>query len=437
MKHWEEAALLTEVLDRHADRLLREIPSSDWTLFWHIEPFLRLLAEEPILSGFVREYVEEEVRISDELGAALVAVREVIAALLADNESTLRALTQKPDQEASDVLEEALRCLRSNGPIDLEKCTSALDTIVGWLPTDPESSSRPTELATLKEKLSGLQTRWHQLEVAFRVTESTHPGAAYRRLCRASHDLQYRNAPVDSDQNKRTRGLHRLIRESDLWLGMNDGTMPQSGVVNLQRSVYTLHLALVTTLARGRSRWATVKRFAARCESLDRERLRILANGSPARPEAALTLDFARYLFDAGYNSLVDAAACGLRPDVFDVTAEPAIYVEAKQYEGVSDAIIGKLRKDLAQTLNTWSRLANRWNVPEAFLLVFRRSGRSIEFENAELRVGGGRLYVLCVDLAEASESGSRAEVPVRIDLKALLEAAKKSASSASGEDHG
>lgn len=196
------------------------------------------------------------------------------------------------------------------------------------------------------------------------------------------------------------------------------------GIVTVQRAVHTLHLALVTSLARGRSRWAMVKRFAARCESLDRERLRSGLENEP-RKEAFLTLEFARYLFDAGYNPLVDAAACGLRPDVLDVTAEPAVYVEAKQYEKVDEATVGKLKEGLAQTLNTWSRLANRWRVPEAFLLVFRRSGRPLDFEGSELQVSRGRLYVLCVDLADSAESGSRAERPVVVNLKALLRASK------------
>lgn len=433
MKHWEEAALLTDVLDRHVARLLQEIPSSDWTLFWHIEPFLRLLAEEPVLSGFVQEYVNEEAELLAELSGKLDIVREAIAAQLTANEPTLRALAEKSDPRDPQRVDEALACLCATGSIELAKCTSALESIVGFLSTNSGSDS---QLADLRNKLSGLLTQWCQLEVRYRCLDATHPGSAYQQLHQASRNLQYRNAPIDSDRNKNARRIHGFIRESELWLGLEEGMVSQPEVVRLQRVVRTLHLALVTSLARGRSRWATVKRFAARCESIDRRRLCNGLKDASGKPEAFLTLEFARYLFDAGYNPLVDAAACGLRPDVLDVTAEPAVYVEAKQYENVGDAIAADLRKGLAQTLNTWSRLANRWCVPEAFLLLFRRSGRPLELENSELRVNGGRLYVLCVDLADASESGSRAESPVRIDLKALLEVARARGSSNKGEEN-
>jgi hypothetical protein len=437
MKHWEEAGLLTEVLDRQVKRLVQEIPSSDWTLFWHIGPFLQLLEGEPVLSAFVREYLDEEAQISGGLEAELRRIRREIAALLTENEPTFRELAVKPDNQASEHFEEVVACLRSNGPIDLARCASALETIVRWFSEDSESSFTDSKSASLKDQLTRVQTRWCQLDVAFRAHSTTDPGAAYLQLHEASRNLQFQDAPVDSDQNNNSRRLHGFIRESELWLGIEEGNLSQPAVVNLQRAVRTLHLALVTSLVRGRSRWATAKRFAARCESLDREHLRSILNAAKGKAEAILTLEFARYLFDGGYNPLVDATTCGLRPDVLDATTEPAIYVEAKQYENVGDGVATKLGDGVAQTLNTWSRLAKRWDVPEAFLLVFRRSGRPIELESTELRVNGGRLYVLCVDLAEASESGSRAEIPVRIDLKALLENAKASAVSEEGEAHG
>jgi len=51
----------------------------------------------------------------------------------------------------------------------------------------------------------------------------------------------------------------------------------------------------------------------------DDERLRDACDKEPSRAERLLTLDLARYLFDAGLPPLIDANAGGLRPDVLHV----------------------------------------------------------------------------------------------------------------------
>lgn len=111
---------------------------------------------------------------------------------------------------------------------------------------------------------------------------------------------------------------------------------------------------------------------------------------------------------------------------MLDATSSPAIYVEAKQYENVSDGTANALKDALAQTISTWGRLSKRWFTPEAFLLVFRRSGRPIKIHNPEVRYRGGRLWVVAVDLAAAAESGSRAPEPVHVDLAELLGKSKE-----------
>ena len=194
----------------------------------------------------------------------------------------------------------------------------------------------------------------------------------------------------------------------------------QPDVRRIHRLVKTIHLALQSSLAKGRSRWALVRRFAARCECFERDAL-IGAAVQDEIPERALTLAFARYLFDAGFNPLVDTKACGLRPDVFDATSSPAVYVEAKQYEHIASGISAKLRDAIAQTVTTWDLLADWWWVPEAFILVFRRSGRSLSVDNPEAIYRGRKLYLHCVNLAPANESGSRAAEPVVVDLAKLM----------------
>jgi hypothetical protein len=274
-------------------------------------------------------------------------------------------------------------------------------------------------LAELERNRTELKQRLLNVERFIAV----HPGVAYLRLEDVAARLNYQvtaDSAADEARNKQVTDLLGWVRDSEDWPPLGN-ELPQSAIIRIQKDVRALNLALTTALARGRSRWATVNRFAARCETFDRDDIIREIESGKRKPEAVLTLAFARYLFDAGFNPLVDATACGLRPDVLDATTEPAVYVEAKQYENVSDGIVADLRKDLAQTINTWRRLSKRWRTPEAFLLVFRRSGRPIEIENPEVRHQGKRLYVLVVDLGAAEESGSRAKEPVHIDIKALL----------------
>lgn len=411
MKHWEEAALLTDVLDRHAAHLTQGFSTADWTLYHHVERFLVLLGSEPILAELVREYLAEVDAALNPLGDALKDVLEQAEGLV----ETLKPLKELGSGEGARALELARisQTLRYARKVfhDTEKGEKALEQLV------QNATDCPGTLDACKQ----LQARHRAAAFRCQRLSANLPGAAYRRLRDAVEHSEYAisGAPeVVEEWNERAARLQASIRDSSR--GMH-AQLAQPGVSRLQEAVRALHLALVTSLARGRSRWAMVKRFAARCESLDRQRLLAALNQCRGQHEGLLTLEFARYLFDAGYNPLVDATACGLRPDVLDATTSPAIYVEAKQYEQVGQGTPKQLQMALAQTLNTWARLSKRWNVPEAFLLVFRRSGRPLEFENPELRVSGGRLYVLCVDLADAEESGSRAEPAVRIDLKAIL----------------
>jgi hypothetical protein len=409
MKHWEEAALLTDVLDRHAAHLTQGFSAADWTLYHHVERFLVLLGSEPILAELVQEYRAEA-------DAALKPLADGLKDVFERAERLVKTLAPPKELASADgerVLELAqdLRYARKVFH-DSKRGAQALERL----------AQRAAHFPKTLDACRQLQARHRALAFLYERLSANLPGVAYLRIRDAVVHSEYAidgEPEAVEEWNQRASKLQGYIRESSLWRGMS-GELPQPGVVEIQDSVRTLHLALVTSLARGRSRWAMVKRFAARCESLDRQRLQAALDRS-GQPEGLLTLEFARYLFDAGYNPLVDAAACGLRPDVLDATAEPAIYVEAKQYERVRQGTAKQLEEALAQTLNTWARLSKRWNVPEAFLLVFRRSGRPLEFENPELRVSGGRLYVLCVDLADAEESGSRAEPAVRIDLKAIL----------------
>lgn len=428
MRHWEEAGVLTELLDRHVHRLTTT-GESDWTIYHALAPFLRFLDEEPILAAFVRDYLDELAVFYAKRDGRLKAIHARAAAILAEHEAVLVTTgDSSPESDERGSVRQSFADAES--AIDRagahEPLQRACDRLGLWVEQARAERGDEVEAAKLTgaaEQVHRLQSELKQIIVRTEREMTSDPGIAYAGLHECLRGVDHAvsdDSVADELHNKHAERVRGLIRTAEQFAGLA-GDLPQPGVVNIQRAVTRLHLALATSLGRGRSRWAVVRRFAARCETFDREHLVQQVASAGNKPEAVLTLAFARYLFDAGFNPLVDAAACGLRPDVLDATSAPAIYVEAKQYERVGDALAAAVRKDLAQTVNTWSRLGKRWHLPEAFLLIFRRSGRPIELERTEARINGRRLYVLVVDLASPEESGSRARQAVRINVANLL----------------
>lgn len=154
--------------------------------------------------------------------------------------------------------------------------------------------------------------------------------------------------------------------------------------------------------------------FKTRCERFDGAALRAAIVNEPRRkPEDILTIALARYLFDQGLNPLFNAEIVKLRPDLFDSTGPFAFYVEAKQYEDKPQKLVTKAAW---QVWDTWNELDGQYEVPEAFLLVFRRGGPLVVFDSEFVRSGSRTLYPLVVDIAEPASKGSRAKQgPVHI----------------------
>jgi hypothetical protein len=431
LKNWEETGLLTDLLDRHVERLTRIHQSSDWTVFLHLAPFLELVRQEPVLAALVDDYVREFAAAQADAQRVAGQILEQTEKLFVAHELSLNAVRERIEPGRRDGLgldrlpELVAEAKERLG--DDESLARVLDCLHRWIEFDydavadrwgsPTLEAASVESAKRRNISKRASLRMERLAVA-------HPGAAYVRLINSVQKLDWvvtDEPAIDDLRNKNVAKLYDWIRDGAEW-GDSVERLPQPAITEIQRDIRTLQLALVTSLAKGRSRRATMERFAARCESFDRERLLQDLAGAK-KPEAVLTLAFARYLFDAGFNPLVDAAACGLRPDILDATADPAFYVEAKQYEKIGNGFAGKLKEDIAQTLNTWGRLAKRWSLPEAFVLIFRRSGRPVELDRTELRVRGRRLYVCCVDLAPPDESGSRSKEPVHVQVGDLLKA--------------
>src|SRR5258708_1806404 len=91
VKDWEQAGILTDVLDRHRERLLAAQPS-DWTLYWSLEPFLQLLASEPVLAALVGDYMEDAARRNDTFDRRFTALAERISNHLENHREALVTL---------------------------------------------------------------------------------------------------------------------------------------------------------------------------------------------------------------------------------------------------------------------------------------------------------------------------------------------------------
>lgn len=141
------------------------------------------------------------------------------------------------------------------------------------------------------------------------------------------------------------------------------------------------------------SRFALVAGYTAHCEAFEVDRLRALCDSDGKHAERLLTMDFMRYLSAEGVFALSDP-----RPDPDDApVTTPRFYVEARQYKSANPG--APIRRAYARIWGSWNRLRKLHPVDEAFLVIFRRSGRRIELPPV-IDFRGLRLYSGLVDIA-------------------------------------
>lgn len=275
------------------------------------------------------------------------------------------------------------------------------------------------------------QAGWHHLnaevmrlereqEYEFRclcAASRTHGGFAHMRLERIAQRVAPRPVAAEAFEDDPTAFLlGQLFRRDDRVsrllhdprIGDRDAEfLIAKSIGDIASDAAVLHDELRSRIAVGASRLAVVQRYAARCESFDAPRLRALCSEGPGKPEAALTLDLARYLFDHGFNPVIDPTIGGLRPDIFEAVRPSAFYVEAKQYEKAPRQMLTSAAR---QVWSTWSRVAHAHPVSEAFLVIFRRSGPLAQLP-AAVHHEGRALNIVLVDLS--ASAGSREREPV------------------------
>lgn len=184
------------------------------------------------------------------------------------------------------------------------------------------------------------------------------------------------------------------------------------GATGLADDLAELHNDLSLALGTTRSRVALIDRFVARCERYDRENLRQLPDDASGKPEAVLRDQLARYLFDAGLDPLTEASLSTTRADILDLSASPVL-VEAKQYTTGGKETLAKLIKEAyLQTIDTAAEVRPR-TIPEAFVVVFRRSGGRLILPHEPILLGMTDYFFRLIDLAPSAETGSGAKQTV------------------------
>ena len=166
----------------------------------------------------------------------------------------------------------------------------------------------------------------------------------------------------------------------------------------------TLRTELTLRIGRAASRRHLVDRYAKRCEAFHADRLRILASKKKGTAEAALVLDFAEFLFDAGIDVASSPKISGLMPDLLSLNKMAPFYAEAKQYD--KDWKKSNLLKAIAQVWSTWHSLSpTHPHLNEAFLVIFRRAGKLWHLP-ASISSNGKIMHLRMIDIAENKTVG-------------------------------
>jgi hypothetical protein len=433
---WGEDSILVGLVERQFEHLLSHTGPKR-LLF--LSRLLSFIEGEPKLSGILADLRHEtdearawfqvaEERIRTEVAAQWVVHKREIQQHLARRLADAAQAGEILAYGSMESFEARLASAPSIPPFDA-RAEAELESVTGnlvlalrhwrsWAVSEAEEANEPVSpgLRDLADIVDGLR-RDHSLAIRrSHLAYQTLGWPAFERL-RAVHARLYpappkrgTEAPVDS-----MLALLLLDEAEQLALAIHtDGSSAADDqrrvaamVDEVGTDAKTLREELILRIGQGRSRLAIVRRYAARCEAFEADRLRAACAAAPTRAERLLTNDFARFLFDAGLSPLLSASASGLQPDILHVEPSSLFYVEAKQYHAKNPR--EQVKKAYAQVWSTWGRLRKTYPCDEAFLVVFRRGGPYVELPPV-IRWAGLRLYSLIVDISE--EAGSREKVP-------------------------
>jgi hypothetical protein len=402
--------------------------------------FLRFLSSNPQLANVLEESINESwearMRHITDCRALLAAVRAVIEKAHAELGSYLIELSPDGSGPYAAIVRELLD---EEEPVTAWRACKELEQVFDASReslrdlVDEGTKEVQKNARKFVAPLRRLQNFYKRSRLRLRIGADVLVGEAYASLLehvgrlqpRVVADHKGRRVVFEPDMNA-TDEVWKHIDEARLFPSREREVTGEEICVLIRRVSVGLQTALVTRS----SQRALLRRFAARCESFEAKRIRAGAKRAVRRVEAELTLELARYLFDAGYSPVLSPDVSGLRPDVVSVRHLPALYVEVKQYSAATNAA---LCRAVSQVRHTWQLFAKRFDTPEAVLLVFRLDGRPLDLP-PELSTSLGRLIVEVVDVGPRAKSGSRALAPLTMSAEDLLAPAPRSRAPAVGK---
>ena len=451
-----------ELLDRQVAFLLRQL--DDAAFLVQLDPFLRVLEQDPILSGCLDDIRETLPRIAAVMEAAdselvpelLELRRELVELRPSEDDSgalapeTRRSLdravyeatlaffdelaagpagpfNQHADGGVARTLVNILQSKDKLYTLSLEPGTVVeLDPKTGEPLADsasedagelPLDEADPQRLARWRERLGNVDRQHEHARRWMRLRVRTDAGLSLLKLEAARDALnptvklishEYTVADMVSDTLKWIAEIgHLLLLTADGEpLDPHNASQVSEHVAELKADVDRLHEELRRRIGATRSRQSMVSRFKLRCEWHDRKRMADVASDKslPGGPEERLTAELARYLFDQGLSPLAKPLAGGLEPDLLDPHAR--FYVEAKQYKESARSYIVQ---SFGQIVDTVSKLRGDplYEVEEAFAVIFRLGGPYYLLPET-VEAGDVRVHYVLVDLAEPTDSGRR-----------------------------
>jgi hypothetical protein len=273
---------------------------------------------------------------------------------------------------------------------------------------------RQCQSDTDKQEFDKFQSAYDQIkfdhDVAQRIrcaVEQVHAGAAWSRLVRFAQSL----IPPKTDDLESYIATIYELKVANTALDIDVRYEHEKGDLASYRATIfealgTFREEMVLRFGLHLSHRALVMRFKTKCERFMAQTLLERCKDA-SRPEDILTSAAAEYLFDQGLNPLFNAPIVTLRPDLFDPSLPHALYIEAKQYNDGSPKT--KVVRATWQVWDTWNQLDGQHKVLEAFLLVFRRGGSLLTFDEC-VRLNGRTLYPIVVDIAPSNAKGSCAK---------------------------
>lgn len=221
----------------------------------------------------------------------------------------------------------------------------------------------------------------------------------------------------------RSKLQHSLFRAPNSNISVHKDDPLERTRIQLHAERVCMHLRLLVGTTHTYHMLA--RRFVTRSQWYDRERLRAAAKHHATRTkqiEAALVLEFAKYLFDHGLPVLLGPRVWKLEPDVFGPATTPFV-AEGKAY---TTAVRQVVVNGVAQLFSYMANIdGHPYRVREGYYLVFRLDGPLYRLPET-LHVGEYTIYPLLVDLADIASSGRRQKRIEVLDAEAFLPTVKK-----------